>query len=324
MGIISTNKSIVFTDESRGPITSSGGANIIRDDAIVGVLRAEPTSKAISLTIPPSSSGASYFITPLYITQSGNSPNIGIGTRGPIGNLDIRSDSSDSPADITLRTNEDGIVTVGEETGRIRFLIESSSYNINNLSTAISGASAEIFSRVNEVTNQGVKGSIVFALSRTTTSASIDAFEVGYEVGSSFLSTGDIHAVLSGSMELNADTPRLVLQKQDGIQPVAFIGSVDNNDLNHGAIILKDAAENDDGYFVIRKDANSFLSGSGDLGIGTSSPGEKLEVVGNISASGDSSTITATTGKFDNLHTGVEINKQPDATNDNGILKIKE
>ena len=261
MGIVTSNKSIVFINQSNGPVTASGLSNTIRPDAVIGILQAEPTSKAISFTIPASSSGADYDSTPLYITQSGNNPRVGLGTKGPLGSLDVRSDSSDSPADITLRTNEDGVITVGEETGRIRFLVESSSFGISNITTAISGASAEIFSRVNEVTHRGVKGSIVFALSKTTTTASIDAFEVGYEAGSSFLADEDIHAVLSGSMELNTGLPRLILHKEDGVQPLALIGSVDNNNFNHAAIILKDAAENDDGYFVIRKDANSFLSG---------------------------------------------------------------
>ena len=292
MGIVTTNKSIVFINQSNGPVTSSGFSYTVRPDAVIGILQAEPTSKAISLTIPASSSGAEYDSTPLYITQSGNNTRVGLGTKGPLGSLDVRSDSSDSPADITLRTNEDGVITVGEETGRIRFLVESSSFGIDNITTAISGASAEIFSKVNEVTATGVKGSLVFALSKTTTTASINAFEIGHNAGSTFLSTGDIHAVLSGSMELNADTPRLLLHKQDGTQPVALIGSVDNNDFNHGAIILKDSAENDDGYFVIRKDANSFLSGSGNLGIGLTSPTAKLHVDGNITSTNAVSGLT--------------------------------
>ena len=298
MGIVTSNKSIVFINQSNGPVTASGFSNTIRPDAVIGILQAEPTSKAISFTIPASSSGADYDSTPLYITQSGNNSRIGLGTKGPLGSLDIRSDSSDSPADITLRTNEDGVITVGEETGRIRFLVESSSFGISNITTAISGASAEIFSKVNEVTSAGVKGSLVFALSKTTTTASINAFEVGYEAGSSFLATEDIHAVLSGSMELNTGLPRFILHKEDGVQPLALIGSVDNNNFDHAAIILKDAAENDDGYFVIRKDQSSYLLGSGDLGIGITSPTEKLHVEGNISASAVSASKIITT----NIH----------------------
>jgi len=63
--------------------------------------------------------------------------------------------------------------------------------------------------------------------------------------------------------------------------------------------------------------ASGNISASGNIII------NHITASGNISASGGSSTITATTGKFDNLHTGVEINKQPDGINANGILKIK-
>lgn len=281
MSLLYTNTGIILLDNSRGPVTSSAGGNVINFQKVMGSLETTPEN-AFQVRFPSGAlSNQTRDTIGYYITQSKGVPLFGIGTNSPFGSLDIRSDNSDSPADITLRTNEDGEVTVGEETGRIRFMIESSSFGINDITTAISGASAEIFSRVNEVTSQGVKGSIVFALSRTTTTASIDAFEVGYEAGSPFLSDGDIHAVLSGSMEINAITPRLLLHKQDGTQPVALIGSVDNNDFNHGAIILKDAAESDNGYFVIRKDANSFLSGSTNFGIGTTSPDEKLEIEGN-------------------------------------------
>lgn len=289
MAIFSVNNKIVFVDSTRGSYirTSSSHPHItssfVDPAKIVGIL--EPTAGGtLQYRIPSRSFGITEDITSLFITSSDGSPKMGVGTSAPLGVFDIRSTDSNTPANLTLRTNEDGVVTAGEETGRIRFLIESSSYNIEDITTAISGASAEIFSRVNEVTDQGVKGSIVFALSRTTTSASIDAFEVGYEAGSSDLSSGDIHAVLSGSMEVNAEVPRLILRKSDNsAQPLVKIGSVDNNNFDHASIILNDVAESSNTeYFVIRKDSPSYLlPGTSNFGIGTTSPDEKLEVEGN-------------------------------------------
>ena len=240
MGIFNLNNSIVFVDSNSGPITSSHGSNVINNNKVIGILEPTITNRGIQYRIPSGSSHNQKDITPLFLSASNNEVKLGIGTKDPLGSFEI---TSTTPADITLRTNQDGVINVGEETGRIRFLIESSSFNINNVTTAASGASAEIFSRVNEVTNQGVKGSIVFALNKASITDSIDAFEVGYEVGTPFLASEEVHAVLSGSMELHTGLPRFIIHKEDGTQPLALIGSVDNNNFNHAAIILKDAAD---------------------------------------------------------------------------------
>jgi len=283
MAIINTKNGILFIDTSNGPVTSSLGSNVLNFNKIIGTL--ESTSdKAFQIRMP---SGSIYAgnkdVIAYYVTQSGGDPRIGIGTPSPIGSLDIRTFNSNTPPNISLRTNQDGIINVGEETGKLRFLIESSSFNLDGLNLAISGSTAEIFSRVTEVDSSGVKGSLVFGLSKTSTTSSIDAFTIGYEVGSSELSDGDIHAVLSGSMELNAGVPKIILHKADGNQPIVQIGSVNTNDLNEGSIILRRASTTDNAHFVIRDSNNSYISSSNssNFGIGTSSPSVPFHVVGD-------------------------------------------
>jgi len=143
------HKSIVFADFTRGSVTGSDG--FINPEKITGILETDFDNKTLQFRIPSQSFGNSYDVTTLYISSSNNNPRVGIGTTLPIGSFDISSPNNLIPPNFTLRTNNDNIVTVGEETGRIRFLIESSSFNLGSLDLAISGSTAEIFSRVTEV-----------------------------------------------------------------------------------------------------------------------------------------------------------------------------
>ena len=74
--------------------------------------------------------------------------------------FEVRTATGSEPASIVLRTNEDGVVQIGEETGRIIFARESGSFHPELDEFVTSGSTAEIFSRVTGV-NGGVPFSIV-------------------------------------------------------------------------------------------------------------------------------------------------------------------
>ena len=135
----------------------------------------------IKISIPSQSSGLSEDLTPLFITRSNSNTSIGLGNDNPLSRLDIRSNTSSLPADIILRTNEDGIISPGEETGRIIFAIESSSYLGSNLIQ--SGSTAAIFSRVinsGSGFSDSTHGSLIFEVNDSTNRTySIEIFTLG-------------------------------------------------------------------------------------------------------------------------------------------------
>ena len=130
MGLITTTNGLIFVDNSRGPVTSSGNPNSINPDKVIGILEADQITKSILFSVPSSSLSPNLKVNTLYVTQSGGNPRLGVGTTIPIGTLDIKSPKLNVAPNLTLITNNDDTITVGEETGKLRFLIESSSFNL--------------------------------------------------------------------------------------------------------------------------------------------------------------------------------------------------
>lgn len=246
----------------------------------------------------------------LHLSRSANEPLIGIGTSDPLKTLDIRATTSSAPANIILRTNEDGTIETNEETGRIIFAIESSSY----LGTDFirSGSTAAIFSRVlnsGSNGNTGTNGNLIFevsdadnatkALEILTVGSGLDADEVSRGLFYGLVGSNKKIALLSGSLVMsdqsttinmragtNSDTQTVRLGSvKDGVNDV--LDSLEDNNTTGGLTLYKGGTSNIKlgGY----GDYN-FVSSSKNFGIGTKTPGEELEVVGDISASG---TITA-------------------------------
>lgn len=282
MGLITTTNGLVFVDNSRGPVTSSGNPNSINPDKVIGIIEADQVSKSILFSVPSSSLSPNLKVNTLYVTQSGGNAQLGIGTTSPIGSLDIRSPKLNVPPNLTLRTNNDDTVTVGEETGKLRFLIESSSFNLGKLDLAISGSTAEIFSRVTEIDTSGVKGSLVFGISAANTTENIDAFSLGYNIGPATLGDTTVHAILSGSAYFTTGIPKLILNRDGQSGNVVELGSLQAGFTRYGVLKLKDDITNDF-RVVLTTDptADSYISGAGNFGIGTSSPSVPFHVVGN-------------------------------------------
>lgn len=262
---------------------------------------------SFAVIIPSQSVNSDEDLIPLYITSSSPDPFIGFGTSNPLTNLDIRSTTASSPANIILRTNEDGVISAREETGRIIFAIESSSY----LGTSFiqSGSTAAIFSRV---VNSGsgfsdsTHGSLIFEVNDSTNRTEpIEILTLGVglideiERGGIYTNTNRPIAILSASFIIDDDKgPFLAIRGgTNGVNKIAEIGNItsdateflssNSTGYDKGALRLY----NDNS---IKIDLNSYgtysyINDGKLLGIGTTTPTEKLTVQGNISASGTGS-----------------------------------
>jgi hypothetical protein len=225
-------------------------------------------------------------VIPLYISSSTPDPLIGINTSNPLTNLDIRAASGSSPASLILRTNEDGVVTDGEETGRIIFAIESSSYNFGNGFNFInSGSTAAIFSRVISTHPlNGAYGSLVFEVNDSTdVTTPIEAMTIGYGLGPSSTEVGFI---LSGSVEIGADTNQFRIVSTINGNELARIGyqAGEGSPFDRALFTLNDDGTNN--VKLNEHNGTDFINTGNNLAIGTTTAPERLTVEGNISASG--------------------------------------
>jgi hypothetical protein len=307
--IVSNN--ITFVDTSQGSIYS-GSSRILNPAKITGQINPDPRGGiSIGFGSPSGSSSGSEKIfirdTPiLFITSS----EVGINTSIPLTNLDIKSPTASSPANLILRTNEDGVVTDGEETGRIIFAIESSSYNFGGgLDFVNSGSTAAIFSRVLRSSSllDTNHGSLIFEVNDSTNNTeAIEILTLGHGLSYDDVTRGGIYtntnrpiALLSASLIIDDDEGPFITIRggTSGVNKIAEIGNItsdateflssNSTGYDKGALRLY----NDNS---IKIDLNSYgtysyINDGKLLGIGTTTPTEKLTVQGNISASGTGS-----------------------------------
>ena len=232
-------------------------------------------------------------INVLHISRSDNQPTIGIGTSLPLTSLDIRSVTSSDPANIILRTNEDGDIQVGEETGRIIFAIESASFLGNNF--IASGSTSAIYSEVIGSSINGAYGGLIFEVNDSSdVTTPIKALTMGYGLGAS---SNDVGFIFSGSIKSTAGANSLSLLSSTNDNTLAYLGFSGVSDLpefDRGMLLL-----NDDGNTHVRLNgaagSTDFLNTGNNVAIGTTTAPEKLTVEGNISSSGE---IIADTGNF--------------------------
>lgn len=236
---------------------------------------------------------------------------IGVGTNNPLTSLDIRSATGSSPSNLILRTNEDGVITSGEETGRIIFAIESSSYNFGGGFDFIkSGSTAAIYSKVinsGSSPTEGTHGSLVFEISKGNSRLEpINILTLGHGFSSDELTNGGIYTTTDRAVAMFSAS--LILDGEDG--PFIHLRGGTNTGNPYRIADLGVTVENvteflaaqsdnyDKGSLKLfhnsssKVDLNSYgtydyINTGKRLGIGTNTPGEKLEVIGNISASGD-------------------------------------
>lgn len=254
-------------------------------------------SLALQFRIPSESAGVSTDIIPLHITSSGEKPLIGFGTKTPQSTLDIRSITSSSPANILLRTNEDGVIQVGEETGRIEFAIESASFLGTDF--VVSGSTAAIFSRVVESSAVGAIGNLIFAVNESSALTPIDAVVIGK--GATSGSSSLIGMAVSGNIEMSSTAPRLEVRTTNaGNYPIARLGYNDPTDFQDGQLLLFNQGTQSVKFNGDAAPAEASFIRYGNLALGGTVAGEKLTVEGNISSSGDliSNTLDTKTNKL--------------------------
>jgi hypothetical protein len=225
--------------------------------------------------------------TLFYISASTPNSLVGLGTSNPLSNLDIRSTTGSSPANLILRTNEDGVVQDGEETGRIIFAIESSSYNFGNgFDFVSSGSTAAIFSRVISTHPiNGAYGSLVFEVNDSNNvTEPIEAMTIGYGLGPS---NNEVGVVISGSVEIAAEANQF-----------RIVSTINGNELSRIGFQAGEGTPFDRGLFTLSDDGTNtvrlntynstdFINTGNNLAIGTTVAPEQLTVEGSISASGD-------------------------------------
>lgn len=291
-------------------ITGSGGEDDIISPVELGRISSTDTQDALQILIASESAGTESPITALYVSASNPDSFIGLGTGNPLSNLDIRSTTGSSPANLILRTNEDGVIQAGEETGRIIFAIESSSYNFGSgLDFVSSGSTAAIFSRVLKSSSllDTNHGSLIFEVNDSANNTqAVEILTLGHGLPNSDVTKGGIFtntnrpiALFSASLIID-DNEGPFIHIRGGTNTgnpyrIADLGvitdtapellSAINDNFDRGSLKLYHNSSS-------KVDLNSygtydFIDTGKDLGIGTITPQAKLHVEGSISASGD-------------------------------------
>lgn len=212
----------------------------------------------------------------LFVTSSGNNSKIGIGTRDPKSFLDVRGNTGTEPADIVLRTAKpsDAKILTGDESGRISFVIESSSFTSGKTKTQFikSGSSAEIFSRIIDETQNAAYGSLIFSVNASSSPLEpVEALTIGQGSIGDYSGVG---LVVSGNVEIANEVPVLSIKDT----------TTGNENARFGAPNL------------IGSDwCNLLLSNAGTTKI------QLIGQTGNISGSGE---IIGATGSFDLIDGG--------------------
>ena len=255
------------------------------------------SSNSLQFRIPATSSGQDKDIIGFFFTSSGGDPRVGVGTKDPKATLDINSVTASVPPNILLRTNQDGDIEIGEETGKIIFAIESSSFGGTEIIT--SGSTAQIFSKVLGTSSLSNYGSLILGVSPSSDPNNIiEGITIGDGVNGN---TGTVGTLITGSVEVKGGAPSYIVRGSNGNR-VAYLGYNPATDFQDGQLILyyngtqsvKINGDNDP--------AEASYIEYGNFGLGTDSPSHKLAVIGDISSSGtifsDGYSVVSQSGVF--------------------------
>lgn len=226
-----------------------------------------------SLVFGRITSGSSNKVNLLHLTSSQDEPRLGIGFPSAdniFRPFEIRTNTGSDPASIVLRTNEDGLIEIGEETGRIIFARETGSYNFGDsgsIEFTDSGSTAEIFSRVIGVASGVPYGSLVFQTNTDSATLSKEVMEMGHGKGAN-----DVSAVgvgISGSVKITEAQPYLELREGNNNYQTHLL-TTKATDQDHGIIKIYEANKEivsigDDstgGYHLISGSGRIFASAS--------------------------------------------------------------
>jgi len=197
-------------------------------------------------------------VTALYITTSTKDLKVGFGTKDPVSSLDIRSVTSSSPANLILRTNEDGVITAGEETGRIIFAIESSSFRGSKVIT--SGSVGDIFGEVLGQGSFGAYGKLMFSVNDSNGQNPKSIFQLGYGASGG---GSDYEVFISASDLFHDDSAPQYVQKTDGTT-ITTLGFRDSgNNKNVGKLTIRSASVER----LLIDGLDGSISASGDISI---------------------------------------------------------
>lgn len=293
--LFTSNPNIYFFNETDASASLSGS---LLEGSASAQIKFDTGSSAIEFFAGDTTTD---LINVLHISQSNNNPTLGIGTQTPLTSLDIRSITASDPANIILRTNEDGVIQVGEETGRIIFAIESASFLGTNF--IASGSTSAIYSEVIGSNINGAYGSLIFEVNDSSNvTAPIKALTMGYGLGAS---SNDVGFIFSGSIKSTAAANSLSLLSSTNNNTLAYLGFSGVSDLpelDRGMLLL-----NDDGTTHVRLNgaagSTDFLNTGNNVAIGTTTAPEKLTIEGNISASGNIITTNITSSNIQILGT---------------------
>ncbi len=146
------------------------------------------------IIIPSGSTGENVDTTALFITSSGSTPFLGIGTTNPKSSLDIRdvSDTGEGTLQIFESSRSDRGGNVGDKAGTLLFTVPSGSFN----DYRSSGSIATIESEITTVNDEGVAGDLVFKSAASTKVAPSEVFRVN-QITSNFSSSLKTHGSLT-------------------------------------------------------------------------------------------------------------------------------